>query len=90
MTAQAARPIVAAVTTATADSALAANRQSLRARSRWVVIPAALLALAGVGFATARSVAEHGGARPVRVCSEICGPLSTTGEPAPGGGKETR
>jgi hypothetical protein len=86
MTAHAARPSVAPMTaTATADSALATNRPSLASRSGYALILAALLAVAAAGFATARSLGEPAGAPPAPVCSETCGPLTTTGDPLPGG-----
>jgi hypothetical protein len=80
MTAQAVRPYRRAMTTtAIADSALATNCRSLAARSRSaLIVVAAALALAGAGFAAARSVAEPGREHNVPVCSETCGPVSTT------------
>jgi hypothetical protein len=91
MTPHPASPTVAAMTTtATADSALAMHHASVAARSRYAVILAALLTLAGAGFATARSLVEPEGTRPAPVCSETCGPLTTTGDPLFGRGKQTR
>ena len=79
MTAKPASPTVAAMTaTATADAALATHRPSVATRSRYPLVLAALLALAGAGFATARSLAEPQGTPPAPVCSETCGPLTTT------------
>jgi hypothetical protein len=82
MTAQPASPTVTAMSaTATADAALATHRPSAAARSRYPLVLAALLALAGAGFTTARSLAEPEGTRPAPVCSETCGPLTTTEAP---------
>jgi hypothetical protein len=80
MTAQAVRPYRRAMTTtAIADSALATSCRSLAARSRSaLVLVAAALALTGAGFAAARSLANPGRERNVPVCSETCGPISTS------------
>jgi hypothetical protein len=81
---------VAVVTiTATADSALVRNRSSLAAGLRYALILAALLSLAGAGFATARSLAGPASA-PAPVSSESFGPLPTVSDSLSGRGKEPR
>src|SRR5262249_46351477 len=83
ITAQPASRTVGVMTApATADAALAPPRPSTAARSRHLLVLAALLALAGAGFTTARSLAGPEGTRLAPVCSETCGPLTTTeGDP---------
>jgi len=79
MTGRRRRPTVAGMATApTADTPLAATHVS-PAAGRYALAAAALLALAGAGFATARSLVDPAATRPAHGCSETCSPPATIG-----------